>query len=701
MMARMDALANRRQFVAAALATSFAPRAAAQDFPKRSVSQPMPPRQVHLDFHTSEHIEGVGARFSKQNFQQALKLARLKAINIFAKCHHSWSYYPTKVGRTHPQLKFDLLGAEIEACHEVGVECPIYYTVGWSANDAEAHPEWCAREKNGAFVVSDLNLAAKPDEPRPYTSWKLLCPSGDYHRHIMSQVEEICRRYPSIDGLWFDIYQIDRSCYCANCRRRMQADGVNVDDPGAVVGNFARQYRDHMRAMRELIARHHPKATKATVFFNGTPKTSRPANFTYGLYEFNTNQDIEDLPTTWGGYDKLPLQSKIHLSLGSPVTAMSGKFHKAWGEFGGFKHADALKFEAAAMIAFGAACNFGDQMHPSGEMDLETYRLIGEAFAYSEKIEAYGLGGIPVSKLGLWFTNDVDADQGVVQLLLDTHNDFAIARVDNIAAFDTIVIPSGRMLDAKQAAALNQFAARGGKLIAFAQGALDRTAQRFAIDTGASYEGPARFKIDYTIAAAEVARDLVSSPFLNYDAGLRAVPQAGTQVLARVREPYFDRTYAKYSSHRDTPYRLEDAPHPAVIRRGNVIWFAHALDRQYKTHGLRLHRQLFSNALALVYREPMLEVELPSTARVSLLHQPHARRFVAHLLYAPPVHRGEVESIEDMPPLHNVDVTVRLPQAPRRAYTVPGKKELFLNKSGNAVTVGIPEFRMHIAAVFE
>ena len=63
-----------------------------------------------MDFHTSEHIPAVGARFSKENFQRALKLARLSSINIFAKCHHSWSYHPTKVGRMHPTLGFDLLG---------------------------------------------------------------------------------------------------------------------------------------------------------------------------------------------------------------------------------------------------------------------------------------------------------------------------------------------------------------------------------------------------------------------------------------------------------------------------------------------------------------------------------------------------------------------------------------------------------------
>ena len=74
----------------------------------------IPARQVHLDFHTSEHIPAVGARFSKKQWQKALKLGHVNSINIFAKCHHSWSYYPTKVGRMHPTLTRDLLGEQLQ-----------------------------------------------------------------------------------------------------------------------------------------------------------------------------------------------------------------------------------------------------------------------------------------------------------------------------------------------------------------------------------------------------------------------------------------------------------------------------------------------------------------------------------------------------------------------------------------------------------
>ena len=37
-------------------------------------------RQVHLDFHTSEAIDGIGAKFSKVQFQQMLKVIPVTSI---------------------------------------------------------------------------------------------------------------------------------------------------------------------------------------------------------------------------------------------------------------------------------------------------------------------------------------------------------------------------------------------------------------------------------------------------------------------------------------------------------------------------------------------------------------------------------------------------------------------------------------------
>ncbi len=654
-------------------------------------------RQVHLDFHTSEHIPDIGEKFSKKQFQEALKIGHVNHINVFAKCCHSWSYYPTKVGSMHPNLKFDLLGAQIEACHEIGVKCPIYYIVGWSTNDAINHPEWCARNKDGSFVGLNYDYFANDTTERPFNSWRTLCwlPGGAYHQNILKQVEEICQKYKT-DGFWFDMYHILPRCYCENCMTRYKREGVNINDDAAVEKSMALASKEHMKELRKLIAKYH---SKATVFFNATPHVNNSEVFEEKLYDLNTQQELEDLPTTWGGYDKLPIEAKFHLGNKSRVVAMSGKFHKAWGEFGGFKDAGAIKYEAAAMIANGAACNFGDQLHPAGEMDLETYRNIGEAYQYVEKIEQYGLGGVPVSRLGLWLSLHPAADYGVANMLLEIHDDFVIANERNLDQLSLLIVPSKTQLTYEQANQINAWVKKGGKLITFGKGAMDATGKRFLLDVGAEYVGAPNFKFDYTRVKSSIGDKIVRSPFLNYESAVRVKPTSAT-VLAAIVEPYFGRTYGKYSSHRETPYRLEEAEHPAVIRNGNVIYFAHNLDQLYYTHAVRLHRQLVKNAIDLFYNSPMLEVKnLPSAGRVSFLKQESKNRYVAHLLYSPALQRGEVMVIEDFLPVPNIQLDVDIPERIKSIVQIPEGKKLDFKRVGNKIVIDVPTFTMHSGIV--
>lgn len=666
---------------------------------RRDVAHPMPSRQVHLDFHTSELMPDVGSKFSKKQFQEALKTGHVNQINIFAKGCHSWCYYPTKIGKMHPNLKFDLMGAEIEACHEIGVKCPIYYVVGWSANDAIAHPEWRMRDKDGKYTTMDYDLDAKAGDSKPYTSWLFLCvaANGPYHRYVMNQIEEICKSYP-VDGFWFDIYHIKDVCYCDNCLKRMKEEGVDINDAHAVALSHARSYKEHMRQIRELVAKYHPEAT---VFFNSATHIKDSPLFTERLYDMNTHEELEDLPTAWGGYDKLPLEAKFHLQQNTPVVAMSGKFHKDWGEFGGYKHPDAIKYEAAAMISNGASCNFGDQLHPCGEMDMSTYRNIGKAYEYVEKIERYGLGGRPVSKLGVWLTLDGESNGGISNMLLELHEDFVVASEKNLQDISTLIIPSKSELSQSQADAITRWVSKGGNLLVLGEGAMNEGKTRFLLDLGVTYEGMSPYTVDYTVAGKDLAKDMVSSPFLNYTSALR-VRLAGAKPLAYIREPYFNRTYGTYCSHRETPYRLENSEYPAITRYGHVIYIAHPLDCIYYKNGMRLHRQIFANALKLIYEDPMLKVSnLPSCGRVSLLKQDYEHRYVAHLLYGPAITRGDVSVVEDFVALHNVELEMNIPEKVKKIYRIPDNKPIEIKRSGNHIKIVIPEFTMHTGVVFE
>src|SRR5574344_1682734 len=109
-------------------------------------------RQVHLDFHTSPLMEGVGSKFDKKEWQDRLLKAHVNSITCFSLCHHGESYHPTQVGQMHPSLKFNLLRAQIDACHEIDVNVPIYLSAGLNQYASMLHPEW--REK---YIGDDAN----------------------------------------------------------------------------------------------------------------------------------------------------------------------------------------------------------------------------------------------------------------------------------------------------------------------------------------------------------------------------------------------------------------------------------------------------------------------------------------------------------------------------------------------------------------
>ena len=657
-------------------------------------------RQVHLDFHTSEYIEGIGEKFNKKEFQEALKIGHVNSINVFAKDWHGWSYYKTNLSAVHPYLKFDLLKQQIEACHEINVKAPIYFAIGHAESEGLRHPEWYLIDKNGKVKARKTLPAGPPQTPRPSGTWTYLAPVNAYLDLIKKQTEELCQNY-KVDGFWYDGVYTFPVAYNPEILAEMKQAGLDSNNDEAVFKYGLQKWQQLMKDCSSIIKKHHPAAS---IYFNGTTfPHSAEKNLLYKNYQFNTQQELEDLPTTsWGWYDKFPLRSKLFHLTNKPIVAMSGKFHIGWGEFGGFKSAQAMKFEGAAMIAFGAACNFGDQLHPSGKMDMETYRLIGEAYQYVEKIEEYGVDGKPFSKLGVWFSDQLESDEGISNMLLETQTDFVIIDSQkDLSYYQTIIIPSGAKLAPEETSKLNTYIKKGGNVILIGEAALNSAKTSFNLDIGAKFMGQSQFDIDYTLALDAINKGIVHSPVLNYIPALRIAPEAGTTVLAQLYEPYFSRTYQKYSSHENTPPKTDPSVYPAVIRKGNCIFFANPIDKIYFKNGAKVHRDLFNNALKLIYKKPVLEVKMPSSARVSLLHQQNKKRYVAHLLYAPPLKRGSVHVIEDMVPLYTIPVTLNVSETISSVYLVPGKRKLNFIKSPKGISVIVPKMEMHTGVVFE
>ena len=180
-------------------------------------------RCVHLDFHTSPFIDGVGERFDKKKFTETIRDAHVDLVTVFAKCHHGYTYYPSKIAPMHPGLKFNLLKEEIEAIHAAGAKAPIYITAGWSKKDADEHPEWHQKDfmtGKTAFMGADPEDGKGIDEPLEDCSWICLCLNGGYADYIEKLTREICESFDVSDGIFYDICFFDDACVCDDCRVR-------------------------------------------------------------------------------------------------------------------------------------------------------------------------------------------------------------------------------------------------------------------------------------------------------------------------------------------------------------------------------------------------------------------------------------------------------------------------------------------------
>jgi len=653
-----------------------------------------PIRQTHLDFHTSPDIPGIGSRFSKENFQSALKTGHLDSITVFAKCHHGLCYYPTEVGTMHPNLQFDLTGAMIDAAHEIGVRAPVYITAGWSDLDAVQHPEWRAVNRDGTDqITGGFEYGKSYGSPKKYGAWQTLCLNdGPYAEHIYELTEEVCRRYKNLDGLFFDICIIGDVCYCETCRRGMEELRLNVNDEADVRSYFVLKRQAFMQKCTDILKKYHPDAT---IFFNSGGADQYKPDY----HKYQTHFEMEDLPTAWGGYDKLPLRAKFFEGTGKSFIGMTGKFHLDWGEFGGFKSKEALKYEVCAMALYGAGCSVGDHMHPDGEMEMQTYENIGYAYAYLEKIAPFCYGGESTANVGVYLSPSKESNEGISSILLENHIDFDMIRDHDFSRFDTVILPEGTVLKDTALQALRDYLNNGGKMI-FMADALVKDG-KFQIDCGLTYLGKAKYDCDYLVTSVK-STAIPNAPMLCNIPGHCVEIEEGASVLAEKLDPYFSRTYAHFCGHKNTPHNKSAAAAPAIIRVGNIVYLTHSLPRQYYTFGSPYHKNYFMLSMDAIYSGSRLQAEgLHVQGRCTMIRQPALNRYCINLLYASPVRRGCAEIIEDIVPLYNIRISAQIGERVRRVYMPLTDTELPYSVESDRVSFTVPVLQCHATIVIE
>lgn len=649
----------------------------------------LPYRQVHLDFHTSECIEGIGARFSKKNFIAALKEGNVNSVSVFAKCHHGWAYFPSEVNRRHPHLDFDLLDAQLSACAEAGIRAEVYVSAGFDEKYACEHTN-CLR----------LSKEGKPTNTLLQAGYKWLCFNSPYLQQLTAEVDEVMRRYGGrFDGLFMDIVTPGR-CYCQYCVAGMYEMGLDPhNDEDARKYSYI-VYDKYVRAIRDTVAKYDPDLpiihNDGGAIFQGRDVVAWN----------NRHLELESLPTGGWGYDHFPLSAAYARTLGKDFLGMTGKFHRSWGEFGGFKHPNALRYEAALANACGARCSVGDQLHPDGEMDLATYRLIGVAYREVEQREPWLVNAEAVADIGLLTvekckTHKEDGLIGANRMMLEGHYLYNVVDGEcDFSAYKLLILSDDVTVDDALRVKLENYLQCGGKLLLSGRSGTDGEGH-FVLNTGLTFEGIGEYRPSYLSPTFELAPN-GKTFYVMYSDSYHVTPTADFkgEITANRADPYFNRAANHFCSHRHTPCDKSTSA-VGVALNGAVAYIAWNIFTEYAQHGsLHLREMVKDTIERLIGTEKTLSTNLPSGGVTSLMHQ--GNRLVNHLVYGVTKCRGNgVEIIEDLPPLHDITCTVKTNRAPKRVYEAPEGVELPFAYENGAVTYTIPEFSCGTLAVIE
>src|SRR5207302_709536 len=128
------------------------------------------------------------------------------------------------------------------------------------------------------------------------------------------------------------------------------------------------------------------------------------------------------------------------------------------------------------------------------------------------------------------------------------------------------------------------------------------------------------------------------------------------------------------TSHSYSPH-ADSTGFPAVTWRNNIVYIYGPIFQDYQSQGDIVYRRVVRNALNLLLPVPLLSVDAPPATEATVMRQ--GGRFIVHLVNYQPNRRGNhVEVIEEVVPMRDVPIALRMDSAPSRVYMAPSDSEI-------------------------
>ena len=636
----------------------------------------LPNREIHVDFHTSGLIPGVGAEFNPKEFAETLAAAGVTAACLFTRGHHGWCTYPTQVGEQHPDLRVsDLLGEQYRALQEVDIVPSLYTTVCWDELQVARHPEWICKRENGQIMKMNPLTGSALGMFEP--GWTFLCWNSPYREYVKAQSVEAVLRHPDSDYLFVDILFNDEPCCCQHCTDRMKAHGLNPENPADREKNSLDSAREFMEFLNQAV---HEAVPGMPMFYNSRLRvTGAVENGSKPELQYLGVTIVESLPSGPWGYDHFPIFARYFQNFPNKMMGHTGKFQKMWGDFGGLKNQAALDYEVIRMMAFGVVASIGDQLPPSGKFDKATYELIGNTYRKVSQVEKHLMGSTPIDEIAVLLTDKevrvfdskLDAEYGAMKMLTQRQYQFSFIDVEaDFSSYAVVILPDDILVDAILLEKLENYLQKGGKILASYKSGVSSEGVWNLKTLPIIMRGDNPFTPYYIYPVDKLLKDglIEDTDHVQYLGGALvevAAAQkeaAAVEVLAKVTEPYFNREWDHFCSHLQTP-PAKKTQYPEMLFNGsNMVYFAAKKFACYNNFASHVDRNMVEYGLSLLLEGgKLVESNLPSTAEVTLRRSriEDAPLVLTVMHYIPQRRTQQIDIIEDTIPLYDIDFSVK------------------------------------------
>jgi len=344
-------------------------------------------------------------------------------------------------------------------------------------------------------------------------------------------------------------------------------------------------------------------------------------------------------------------------------------------------------------------------------MDMRTYELIGAGYSEVEEKEEWLDNVTPVCDVAILSLesclNDAGAgsagtqltksDIGAGRILLE--GKYAFSVIDKNVDFDkfkVIILPDRISLKPDALLKLKSFVRGGGKILASGSSCIENN--EFLFNFGVKLEGDSEFNPSYIRPMWD---NDYESDFIMYSP-CKKIRLNGGGELAKMIEPYFNRTKEHFCSHQHSPSSGKYGG-TGIVCGQDGIYIAWEIFADYAQKGELIAKQAVCKALdMLLDGRKSIVTNLGSMGVTTLMEQKDKNRVIAHLLYAVPTKRGEnIEIIEDLTPVYDTEVAVKLDKPVKKVYLAPQGTEIPFRTEGEYTIVNVEKFECHQMVVFD